>query len=269
MKTFTFSRRRFGWLFRRYFAEKYRKELTYWGTMLLAMMLFRHWIVGLWGLFFVGGAVFASAFFREIHQPANGAAYFMIPASRLEKLLSAIVLTTVYYFGMMTFCYVAGNWLGTTLNNWLARLPVVSSGYLALNERFYVTPLQWALFEVRPFLPFGGTLGGQSQLTPGIWLFAKNFPLTQSLFLLGGIYFRKHPLMKTTFVILFVPTALLLLLILEIRLVMGPTLTENIAPWLLNRARALVFNGMYFVLPFFFWTVSAVRLKEWEIDEKL
>lgn len=268
MKTSLFNFDRFGWLFRRYFTERLHSEWIYWSIMIIAFLFLRNFIFGIGFLFFVAGAFYAARFFREIHSPTNGIAYIMIPATQLEKMVVAILMTTFYYFMMMTAAYVVGNLLGTGLNNLLASLPFISSGYMELNEIFHQTPLRWVLFETQENFY---TVNGAAQTHDYTWfgIFSKIFLLVQSVYLLGGIYFKNNHMFKTFFVTNIIQVLFFILFILEMRLIVGSeTMVDGMQTADFLRMRDIflhILNGALYLLPPFFWVVSYVRLTEKEI----
>ncbi|MDR0541842.1 MAG: hypothetical protein LBH19_06480 [Dysgonamonadaceae bacterium] len=269
MKTPVFNFNRFGLLFRRYFTERMHTELIYWGIMIIAFMFLRNFIFGVGFLWFVAGMFYAARFFREIHSPTNGVAYFMIPATHLEKLLVALIMTTIYYFAMMMASYAIGNLLGTFLNNTLASLPFISSEYLGLHELFYQSPLKWILFEVHTnSFTYNHTVFGNSYSYFGVFL--KIFILLQSIYLLGGIYFKNNQAFKTFFLTNIIQVCFFILLILEIRLIIRAedTVFTTMTPENVNRIQDIflcILHWMFCLLPPFFWVVGYFRLTEKEV----
>ena len=63
------------------------------------------------------GFIFAAKQFKSFAYTPGGMHYLLIPATHFEKLVNAILLTTIYYFTMFTVTYSIGNVLGTTLYN--------------------------------------------------------------------------------------------------------------------------------------------------------
>lgn len=49
------------------------------------------------GLLFLGGFLFSSSAFREMHQQGSGSFYLTLPGTTLEKLLSKLLVTSVGY----------------------------------------------------------------------------------------------------------------------------------------------------------------------------
>jgi hypothetical protein len=262
-----FNFNRAGLLIRRYFIERFHTELIYWGIMAIVCMFFRNSLPAVGGLLLVAGAFFAARFFREIHSPANGMNYFMIPATQLEKLTVSIGIIVVYYFGMFLFTYVIGNLIGTGLNMLLAEVDASSS---ALNL-FHPTELKWQLFEVSKH---GGMelklFHGSADDSPFIWLFFQAFLVIQSIFMLGGIYFKRNQTLKTIFTITVVGFVFLMLLILGLGLIgwenlhgiNGMNHEHFLHVWKVFKIITKVF--LYSLVPFL-WITSYFRLTEKEV----
>jgi hypothetical protein len=263
MKTSIFDFSRLLLLFRRYFAERKQTELIYWAIMILAFAFIRNWIPAIGVLIFVAGVFYAARFLREIHSPTNGVAYFMLPATQLEKITVAIVMTSFYYFAMMMLCYIVGNLLGTAFNNLMASVPLVSSGYMEMHEIFYHNPLKWVLFE---------STNGNWSINGGFptvvyWsLFFRIFIPLQSIYLLGSIYFKNNQMFKTFFVTNIVQVFFLVLFILEMRLFLGVgDSIGKMGPEEGNRMLSIFCDIMKWagcLLPLFFWVTSYFRLTE-------
>ncbi|MDR2804526.1 MAG: hypothetical protein LBB85_02635 [Dysgonamonadaceae bacterium] len=268
MKTAIFNFNRFGLLFRRYFAERIHTELIYWGIMIIAFVFLHNFILGIGCLLFVAGVFYAARFLREIHFPSQGIAYFMIPATQAEKLSVAVILTTFYYFAMMTAAYVIGNLLGTWLNNTLASVPLIASGYMELNELFYYTPLKWVLFDPN-ILSYTFTGVAEGNTYSYFNLFVQILIVLQSIYLLGGIYFKNNQAFKTFFVTNVILVLFVILFILEMRLITGPENEEAaMTPDDFFHIRDIFYCVLRYaswLLPPFFWIVSYFRLTEKEI----
>jgi hypothetical protein len=268
MKTTNFDIHRVCLLFRRYFAERKQTEIIYWGIMLLAFAFLRNFVFGIGFLLFVAGVFYAARFLREIHSPTGGVAYFMLPATQLEKISVAIVLTHFYYLAMMVICYVVGNLLGTAFNNLMASIPLVSSGYMEMNDIFYHLPLRWVLFETNVSSTTVFTTSTQVGAFCYFGVFARIFLLLQSIFLLGGIYFKSNQTFKTFFAVNIIQLLLLILFVLEMRIFAGVgTSVGRINPEEGERLLSIVRNGLKclgYLLMLFFWVVAYFRLTEKE-----
>jgi hypothetical protein len=229
--------------------------------MIIVFMFFHNNIIATGGIIFVAGLFYAARFFREIHSPANGSAYFMIPATQLEKLTTGVLITTFYYFGMMLIAYTLGNLLGTLLNNALASIEFLSSHL----ELFHKTPLKWVLFEQ----------GSNHQMLNGeiirtdtysyLGIFFRIFVLIQSSYLLGSIYFKNNQAFNTFFATNIIQLLLFIVFIVEIQLIVGTSTMRDNLTWNWGH---IIGNGMSvlgYLLPVFFWVVSYFRLTEKEV----
>ena len=258
MKTNIFNFRRMGLLFQRYFIERFRSELIYWGIMVIVFVFLRNNIQPMSGLIMIAGAFFAARFSREIHHTTNGGAYFMIPATQLEKLTVAIVMTTLYYLAMMIMAYVIGNVTGTLLNNALASLD-----FLPVHH----STLQWDFFEkVNPnFLVLNNNAVDFNYSAP----FFVGFLFFQSLFLFGGIYFRKNQTFKTFAAFILFILILAIFIGIELKYIIGDfSATFSIAKndlELWARMVEYTVKIIFYLLPPFFWVVSYFRLTEKQI----
>jgi hypothetical protein len=256
-------------LFQRYFIERSRSEFIYWGIMVLVFMFFRNNIQTMSTLIVVAGAFYAARFSKEIHHSGNGVAYFMIPATRLEKLTVAIVMTTLFYFSMMMVTYVIGNLLGTALNNLLASIDFLNI------HLFKHSTLQWKFFEginhnlsTNPDITFKindatATLYGVS--FQGKILSFIGFLLSQSLFLLGGIYFKKNQTSKTFLAMILFFIFLSILVITELKLFFGVTYFTVEDSDTINVVFVYIAKIFYCLLPPFFWVVGYFRLTEKQV----
>jgi len=258
MKTSIFDFRRMGLLFQRYFIERYRSELIYWGIMAIVFVFLRNNVQSVSGLITIAGAFFAARFFHEIHHPTNSVAYFMIPATQLEKLTVAIVMTTLYYFVMMMLAYVIGNLTGTLLNNILA-----SFDFLPV----YHSTLQWEFFEkVNPdFFSIANNAESISYSAP----FFVGYLIFQSLFLFGGIYFKKNQTFKTFASFMLFMVVLALFIGLEAKFIVGDFFAAFTSPkedleYFVKMVEYTV-KIIFYLLPPFFWLVSYFRLTEKQV----
>jgi len=262
MKTNIFNFGRMGLLFQRYFIERFRSEAIYWGIMVLVFMFMRNNIPAMFGLILVAGAFYAARFFREIHYPSNGVAYFMIPATQLEKLTVAIIMTTLYYFVMMMFVYILGNLLGTFLNNMLAGIDLLHNDLKPTF--FHQSTLAWKLFEEtgEP----GNPMKHFVKNMPYMVSIFRSFLFFQPLFLFGSIYFKKNQAFKTFAAIILVFIVLSILTGIEAKLILGETTITSVgAPELWQNLLGNTAKIIYYLLTPFFWVVSYFRLTEKQV----
>jgi len=269
MKTNLFNFRRVGLLFQRYFIERFRTELIYWCIMAIVFMFLRNNLSAMTALIFIAGVFYAARFFKEIHHSGNGVAYFMIPATQLEKLTVAIVMTTLYYFAMMIVVYVIGNLSGTFLGNMLATMDFLP------NALIHQSSLQWKLFDesgLIPLVTFDFTNSDIENVRITGRLFTT-FLLNQSLFLFGSIYFKRSQAFKTFSATILICILLAILIQIEARLILGDvyfsganmaiTQKTELAIWLRKFVDAA--KIIFFLLPLYFWIVSYFRLTEKQV----
>jgi len=274
MKTNIFNLRRVGLLFQRYFIERSRSELIYWGIMAIVFMFFRNNIPGMFGIILVAGIFYAARFSKEIHHSANGIAYFMIPATQLEKLTVGIVMTTLYYFVMMMIVYVIGNLAGTFLQNTL-NIITYTQHHQDLGIGIGHSSLQWKLFEEPGLFPKAmfDIIKSDIENTRNVSWFFPVFLVSQSLFLLGSIYFKRNQVFKTFFAIFLLFIFLLIVCSIEARLFFGDykivvdtANTDQFKDWeLWLKVFAIPAKIFYYLLPLYFWVVSYFRLTEKQV----
>lgn len=111
---------------------------------------------------FIGGYVFTSIIFAELHNPQRSIPFLTLPVSNLERLVNAWLLTAILY-PIMVF-------LGFAL--------VTALAYLILGASIPKGTFDflWSAMALRVFL---------------------SYLITQSIFLFGAVYFRKHNFLKT------------------------------------------------------------------------
>ena len=114
-------------------------------------------------VFFVGGYILASRVFQELGDYRTGYMYLTLPVSNLERLLVGWATTSVMYsmLGMAAFLILSH------LANFLA---ASSFGF----------QFQWIGFGTIPWVKLFGI-----------------FIVTQSVFILGSAFFKKHAFLKT------------------------------------------------------------------------
>ena len=260
MKTDILNFNRLGLLFQRYFIERYRTELIYWVIMVIVFMFIRNVTPLMVGLIVIAGVFYASRFFREIHSPGNGVAYFMIPATQLEKLTVGIVLTSFYYFAMMMVAYIIGNLLGTFLNNMLASINI--NMYFWLNL-FQYSPLQWQLF--------GNSVGAMVVEHADTNFFFLSlfeaFLVGQSIYLLGSIYFKRNHFFATFLTTNVVGLILLIVFAIEARLLFGnfDVASNQSLSYDFGHTIGSILEIVIWLIPPFFWVVSYFRLTEKQV----
>jgi hypothetical protein len=114
------------------------------------------------GLLFLGGFLFSSGAFKEMHQQGSGPFYLTLPGTTLEKLLSKLLVTSAGYAAAVLL-YMAG----------------ASALSELLNRAVFAAGHAW-------FNPF----------SPANLKSAAVYLVLQSLFLLGSVWFRKVVFLK-------------------------------------------------------------------------
>ncbi len=140
------------------------------GVLLVISLLVAHFqpqnLSGMTGLYFsalfLGGYIFTSGIFNELHNPQKSYQFLTLPVSATERLLGAWLLTGIIF-------PVVGI---------LAMALIVLLANLVMNFTLDVTPFQ-SVFSSQSFTAM------------------KVYFVTQSIFLLGAAYFRKNNFLKT------------------------------------------------------------------------
>ena len=112
---------------------------------------------------FIGGYIFTSIGFNELHTPDKAYQYLTLPATTLEKLLSVWLLTS--------FIYIA--------------ISLILIGIIALLGNLFALAIG------------AGTQGINALKQIPIFTLIGIYLITQTVFLLGSCYFRKNNFLKT------------------------------------------------------------------------
>lgn len=187
---------------------------------------------------FIAGYIITSAAYSEIHTPARGQFYLILPANTFEKLLSNWLLTSIVYI---------------LVAHILLSIVLVIAGLL--SSLIFSTHLDF-------YNPF--TSAGLKNM--GIYL------VTQSVFFLGALYFRKNNLLKTLLGIFVIIIAMSLILSLFGWIILGnynqineeslPSQGMELFTVTIPHIARILFWGL--TAPFFL-TVSYFKLKEREV----
>jgi hypothetical protein len=114
-------------------------------------------------MMFIGGYIFTSLGFNELHSPHKAYQYLTLPATTLEKLVSVWLLTSIVYV--------------------FASLVLI--GILVILCNLFALFVGSSFTSYRELMNF--------PIPKIIWIFL----VTQSVFLMGSCYFRKNNFMKT------------------------------------------------------------------------
>jgi len=251
----TLNINRIGLLLKRYFIENKQLELTFWIIATVVFMLFHK--TSFAGLFLgVAGFIFAANSFKAFSITPNGIHYLLIPATHAEKLIATIVINTLYFFIMFLITYIIGTTLGTVIYNFI----------LSVDN-----PINFNLFHES---------SSQLKLTKSTFFIGENYKLlklftlfacSQSIFMVGSIYFKRNAAIKTLLVFYGFIIALIVIEVLIVKATFGTySLTKNMIG--LSIKGEYLFSGFYVVakiIPFllipFFWIVTYFRLTEKQV----
>jgi hypothetical protein len=166
-------------MLKRYFIENKNKEIMYWGILILVFTLV-HKAETAVTIMYIMGFIFAAKQFKIFAYTPGGMHYLLIPATHLEKLISNILLVTVYFFSMIVIVYSIGNIAGTSLYNLLFS---------------HSDPVTWEFFNSTNSHSFGNSIDliqGNAFLSMIV-----TFLTSQSIFMLGSVYFKRGALGRT------------------------------------------------------------------------
>jgi nitrate/nitrite transporter NarK len=147
-----------------------------WGQTFDAEWLILH-VMALVGVVFLGGGFFTGSVFSQYGSASTGIVTTMIPGSMLEKFLSALFINLCLYVSLMII-FVA-------LHKYTIDLA---------NSRLIESDL------IKGYLPRKGSLY-KSFGEPMLWYFSSVYMISHGAFILGSIYFAKHPQLKTAFIL--------------------------------------------------------------------
>jgi hypothetical protein len=135
-------------------------------------------------MLFLGGFILTSMAFRELRQGGGGIFYFTLPGSLLEKLLAKLLLTSLgYALGCAIFLSAAA-----------------------------------AVSQLINVVLFGFGNGLFNPLDPVVLRMGAVYLVTQSVFLLGSIWFRKLAFLKTVLWILIISVGALVVFAVAARI---------------------------------------------------
>ena len=248
----TFSFNRLGLLIKRYFAENKQRELSFWGIVIVVFMLMRD-TTAISMFFYISGFIFAARMFKIFSYTPGGMHYLLIPATHLEKLVTAILLSTVYFFIMLLVSYSIGNTLGTELGNLIFSIH---------------NPVSLDMFQLESTTKVWGNHLAHYEGLPSVFF---NFALIQSVFLLGSVYFKRNAIGRTFLTFIYITILIGLLEALIFRLTFGSfSLTgqhmnltisgNNLFPGFEQATEVLKY-----LMVTFFWVVAYFRLTEKQV----
>jgi len=251
-----FNINRLGLFLKRFFIENKQRELTFWGITTVVFLLMhlagsRERSFSVEFYLYISGFIFAARTFKVFNFTPGGMHYLLIPATHLEKLIAAILLSTFYFFIMILITYVLGTTLGTTIGNlfWGTNNPIQFDFFHSVTNFSSLTQPDKTLLN--PFLAFASI---------------------QSVFMLGSIYFKGNVIGKTILAIIAVSILLGLIEVLLLKVTFGTyslreqsfnlniTSTDQLFPGIEIMGKII----KYALIPFF-WVVSYFRLSEKQV----
>ena len=256
----TLNINRLGLLLKRYFTENKQRELTFWGIVTVVFTLMhlagsREKSISVEMFLYISGFIFAARTFKIFNFTPSGMHYLLIPATHLEKVTTAILLSTFYYFAMIMATYIVGTVLGTTIGNLFFETnnPIQFELLRTVHENFYHG------------LSYNTT-------TPGIFNTFITFAGIQSVFMLGSIYFKGNAIGKTFLAIFGISIILVLIELFLLKVTFGTfhldgQMIRLTIPAEQNLSSGLEIAGTIFkyaLIPFF-WVVTYFRLTEKEV----
>jgi len=166
-------------LLKRYIFENLNYEIMFWGIfVLLFTMVHTTQFFGI--VLNLGGIIFTVRQYKSLNHTPSGIHFFMVPATQLEKLISTIILTTLYFFVMSIMAFIVGSSLAALISYIYSGTPI---------------DIQWNVFATTTHEIQNGMLHAGTAST--FWQTLGNFSTLQSVFLLGSLYFKRNTTAKT------------------------------------------------------------------------
>ena len=202
------------------------------------------WVLG---MLLIWGPIFASKAFQELHDKTRCEAYLLLPASALEKMASRMLISIVV-FPLFVLAFVTFvSWVNYALGSMMFDFGV-------------------------PVYRFGA----------GTWDLLGHFVVMQSVFLLGGAWFRRAQYSKTALSV----TLLLIGLVCVTGLALyffffglmapstfdgealrGALIELSMSRQMLIGIASTVWQWAYgLLLPLFCWTVAWLRIRETQVS---
>ena len=194
---------------------------------------------------FVWGIIASSRAFRPLHDKTANEAWLLLPASALEKMLARLLAVTV---GLVAWLLV----LSTVVS-----VAVESLNLLFVGERH-------AFFD--PFDPI-------------VWERVSLYIVLQSLYFLGGAWFRRAHFIKTTFAITLATIGLAALAVITARIAFDD-LSMHVSLHMRNLSYVLtadpywhsgavdtVLFAVKVLLPLACWSIAWLRIAETQVSD--
>ena len=250
-----FSFKRVGLLLQRYFLENLYHEIMFWCIIIFTFTVLDNRIFVLMVLF-LSGLIYSIRLQKDLLKGSNSVHFLLIPATHTEKLISTIFLNTFYHLGMTVLSYSIGNLLVSLTYHFILKIDV---------------PVNWDLFQDTSIVAVNGVF--QPVVNNVFWSVFGLFAFSQSLFMVGSLYFKNIVVTKTIFSILGFGLILFLLQLLIFKTYWNVKYLSNaILPMFVvvsdytipNVFKTSFVIGSYLLIPFM-WVVSYYRLTEREV----
>ena len=243
---------RIGLLLKRFFIENKSRELMFWSIVIIVFALYFQLGLSV-SLIYIAGLIFAARQFKFFSFKPSGMHYIMIPATQVEKTLSAIILSTFYFFGMMMVSFVLAKIIDNIVLNLIfeANSPILLS--LTQNSTLY-TQIENGMYE---FLDIFMT-----------------FATIQAIFMLGSLYFAQNAIVKTMLSLIVIFIAVGIVEMILFKTIVGQ---EIMSSGMMNLQISMNSDGEFLsnsetfstisriILVGFLWVVSYFRLCEKQI----
>lgn len=247
---------RLGLLLKRYFIENKQSELSFWAIATVVFTLSHNSFLPVSMFIYIAGMVFAAKTFKIFSHTPGGMHYLLIPATHTEKLLTAIIISTFYYFAMFMITYMVGTFVGINASNFIFGInyPIVFDLFQPAERGMSLLP------DIREALNL-------------LSLFTS-FASIQAVFMLGSLYFKRNAVGKTLLVIIALWLSIVIIEFSFIRSILPNDMSSSMNSINFNLANVntefidtfKTFGTIlsYLAIPFF-WTVSYFRLTEKEV----
>lgn len=190
---------------------------------------------------FIGGCLYTSTLFqKDMFSKDNNHGWLMLPASTAEKFFAKGLMSIAFPFVLVIFFSVAS---------------VFIEGLLTLTARI-------------PFMPF-------SPFFPEVWEMVAHALIAQSVFLLGGVFFRKAHFSKTILTLGIILIGLSMIAAVTTFLIFQPVILSNgVTVYGFGRNVNLLSDSDFSllktfatafywgILPLFCWITSYIRVEE-------
>lgn len=215
-------------------------------VIVLSGLLFSQSGVGFYnqwfGLLLLGwGLILSSRAFHTLHDKTRNEAYLLIPASSIEKVLVALLITSL---GFILFLLTFISFMSVTVE--LLRFVLKQPSSVIFNP-----------------------------MDEGVWRFIGIYISAQAFFFLGAVWFRSFHIAKTILSIGVVAFVLFVFSALVIKIFFASYFADGVdtgeafyALWNISEGRLLFLHNMLDVLlPLACWFIAWLRFREVQVSE--